>query len=151
MREPLTPTLKLCSDLTTFVTTNWKPSSPDAVNWGYFTRFGDADDPNTNVIGRQVEFFSAEDYEWETATREHDNFTHHVSCLVVERYTDAGDPPRDWWQDRVDFVYTQIVAGLRFTRNGPAPFNPMLMTLKGKVQVCDLEKLLVSKLFYALV
>ena len=150
---PTTPTLLLCSNLADTVRTNWGTgaSAPSGVDWDFCRRFGDGEDPLARLDGRQVVFFPSE-YDWEGADRAEDAYTHHVACLVVERYTDAGDPPRDWVSQRVDFVHTQIVQALRFTRGGPPSWNRFLMTLAATVSVCDVEKLTAGgKLFYALV
>jgi hypothetical protein len=147
-----TPTLKLCEDLAAAVRAAWIPSAPSAVDWDFFRRLGDGEDEKTELLGRQVVFFPTDEYEWETETRAQDRYTHRVSCLITERYQDAGDPPRDWTAERVDWVHDRIVKALRFTRDGPPAWNPFLMTLKGSVQVCELSKLVTSgKLFYALV
>jgi hypothetical protein len=147
-----TPSLVLCANLAAYVQAQWGPTSPDGVSWDKFTRFAGPDDPNLKLVGRQVEFYPTQDYEWQPLTRKESLYTHRVSCLVVERYIAAGDVTRDWWAQRVDFVHDQVVTGLRFNAHGPAPFNAALKTLRGRVEVCDLEKLLSrNKLFYAYV
>lgn len=148
-----TPTVVLASNLASAVNTAWAPVAPDAVDWDFFKRYADADAVGAAALsGRQVVFFPTE-YTWESGTRAQDEYTHRISCLVVERYTDAaGDPPKTWVSDRVDFVHAQIVKGLRYTRGGPPSFNKNLMTLGATVQVCDVEKLVSGgRLFYALV
>lgn len=150
---PTTPTVVLCEQLASAVNTAWAPVAPSAVDWDFFKRYGDADEvAAATLAGRQVIFFPT-DYDWQNAVRDQDEYTHHVSCLVVERYTDAaGDVPKLWTAERVDFVHTQIVQGLRFTRGGPPSWNRFLLTLAASVQVCDVEKLITSgRLFYALV
>jgi hypothetical protein len=99
-----------------------------------------------------VVFFPTE-YEWEGATRAEDEYTHRVACLVVERYADAaGDAPKLWTAERVDFVHDQIVKALRFTRGGPAELEPEAPDPRRAVEVCDVEKLMTGgKLFYSLV
>lgn len=148
-----TPTLVLCKQLADAVRAAWNPTVPSAVDWDFFRRYGDGEDAADELLGRQVLFCPTEDYEWETATRAEDEYAHRVLCLVVERYTDAaGDPPRDWTAARVDFVHDRLVKALRFTRTGPPAWNPKLLTLRGRVQVCDVEKLSTGgKLFFALV
>jgi hypothetical protein len=149
---PTTPTLALCADLADAVHTAWNPVAPSAVDWDFFRRYGDGEDRLTKLEGRQVVFFPTEDYDWQNENRGRDLYTHRISCLVVERYLDPGDPPRDWTAERVDFVHTRIVKGLRFTRSGSPSWNPLLVTLGGSVQICDLEKLVTGgKLFYSLV
>ena len=151
--SPTTPTLILCQNLATVVQSAWNPTAPSAVAWDYFRRYGDADNVSVAELqGRQVVFFPRE-YAWENLNRAAEQYTHHVDCLVVERYADAaGDPPRDWTSARVDFVHTSIVKGLRFNRSGPPSFNPALMTIGATVEVADLEKLtMAGKLFFALV
>jgi hypothetical protein len=149
---PVTPTVVLCQALAAYVAAQWEPAAPSAVDWDFFRRYGDADQISVPALqGRQVVFFPAA-YDWENATRAEEGYQHHVQAVVVERYTDAaGDPPRDWTSARVDFVYGQLIKGLRFNRSGPAPFNPALVTLRGHVEVLDVDKLMASgKLFFAL-
>lgn len=149
--DPTTPTLVLCRDLAAAVAAAWTPSAPSAVDWDFFRRFGDGEDSATELLGRQVVFFPTR-YAWEPGTRGNEDYTHHVTCLVTERYTDQGDPPRDWTAARVDFVHERIVKGLRFRRGGPPAWNPMLLTLGATVEVLDAAKLVGSgKLFYAIV
>jgi len=149
---PTTPTLVLCQQLAAAVKGAWNPAAPSGADWDFFRRYGDGEDPGTELAGRQVVFFPGEDYGWENENRGQERYTHRVSCLVVERYADPGDPPREWIGERVDFVHAQIVQGLRFTRGGPPAWNPMLMTLGANVEVCDRDKLMSGgKLFFALV
>lgn len=114
--------------------------------------FGDGEDTQTRVYGRQVVIFPT-GYGNEWATRGQDKYSHTISVLVVERYEDGyGMPPQDWTDERVDFVHTYIVQGFDFGRTGPPSFNRQLMTLSCDVQVCDVEKLVTGgRLFYSLV
>ncbi len=151
---PTTPTVLLCSQLATVVQSAWSPTDgASGAGWDFFRRYGDADNVSVPALaGRQVVFFP-HGYEWENAVRAGEWYTHHVQCLVAERYTAAaGDPPASWTGARVDFVHQYIVQGLRYTKAGPAPFNPLLWSLKTTVQVVDLEKLIGGgRLFYALI
>lgn len=148
-----TPTVVLCQQLADAVRAAWAPTAPSAVDWDFMRRYGDASrqgDPP--LVGRQVVFFPT-GYEWQNGTRENEEYTHQVTCLVAERYADqAGDPPRDWTAARVDFVHDVIVKGLRFTRNGPPAWNRRLYTNGASVEVLDVAKLMsAGKLFFALV
>lgn len=150
---PTTPTVDLCVDLAAAVLAAWTgKGANDGVDWDFFKRYADADEVGAaKLVGRQVVFFPT-GYDWQSATRAEDEYTHRVSCLVTERYTDAaGDVPKLWTAERVDFVHTYIVKGLRFTRTGPPSWNRKLMTLGASVQVCDVEKLITGgRLFYSL-
>lgn len=147
------PTLVLCQQLADAVQAAWNPAAPDAVDWAFFVRYGDVDGQGAPpLVGRQVTFFPTK-FGWEPETRQTENYTHYVSCLVAERYADAaGDATRDWAAERADFVHEQIVVGLRFLRGGPPTWNPLLMTLAAEAEVLDVSKLVGGgKLFYALV
>jgi hypothetical protein len=151
MPAPTTPTLILCQQLAAAVNTAWAPVAPSAADWDFWHRWADPDNVSVPAIqGRQILFVPGP-YDWANSTRGRDDYTHHITCLVVERYTDAaGDVTRDWTSARVDFVHTYIVKGLRFTRSGPPSWNPYLMTLGATVEVCDVGKLFMGgKLFYA--
>ncbi len=148
---PDTPTLILCDDLIAALLLAWTDKgADDGAERCYFKRIGDIDRPETKLVGRKVFLFPTH-YDNGPTTRGEDEFIHNVSALVVERYTDdAGDPPTDWTDDRVDFVYNQIVQGFDFGRESPS-WNRKLTTLSANVMVCDVEKLTSGgKLFYSL-
>ena len=152
-----TPTVALCDNLAAAVSAAWTPVAPDGVSRAYFFRAGDSDGVSVPALtGRQVVFFPTR-YEWENETRARDRYTHHVGCMIAERYGDgtpatASDPPQSWIDARVDFVHARIVQGLRYTRTGPPSFNPFLMTLGAAVEVLDVKKLLTGgRLFFCLV
>lgn len=150
---PTTPILVLCDDLVTALESAWSPSGNDGVERAYFKRIGDPDDPRTKIAGRRVYIFPTS-YLTAGATRLENNYEQKVSVLVVERFDEAsGDPTRDWIDERVDFVHTYIVQGFDYSNDGPAPFNPKLVTLAVEVpSVVDLERLVTSnRLFYCLV
>lgn len=142
---PTTPTLTLCDDLVDAINAAWTPSDPDAVERRYLERI-DLD----GLRGRRVFFFPA-GYDNRPATRGHDDYTHRITCLVVEKYPDAGDPPREWIDERVDFVHTQVVQGLDFSR-APPSFNRQVLTLSADVPaVYDAEMLTTKKQFWCAV
>jgi hypothetical protein len=149
---PTSPTVVLCQNLASAVQTAWGPTAPSAADWDFFKRYGDADEvggrarrPAGGVLPERVR----------VGRRDPGRGRVHalVACLVVERYADAaGDAPKLWTAERVDFVHDEIVKALRFTRSGPPSWNKKLTTLGARVQVCDVEKLVTGgKLFYRLV
>lgn len=150
---PTTPTLVLCDDLVSALETAWGPSGSDGVERAYFKRLGDPDDADTKITGRRVYVFPT-GYDSANADRSENDYQHRVSVLVAERYAEAaGDPPRDWVDDRVDFVHRYVVQGLDFSTNGPPSWNPKLLTLSAEVAaIVDLEKLVTgNRLFYCLI
>lgn len=151
---PTTPTVLLCQKLADYVRDAWNPSAPDGVDWDFFRRWSSDHDALAaeRLDGRQVVFFPTR-YAWDPIDRASNGYTHEVTALVVERYVDgAGDPPREWTAERVDFVHTRIVAGLRFLQTAPAPWNADLVSRPGAAEVLDVSKLTGSgRLFYATV
>lgn len=148
---PTTPTIVLCDGLVSALEAAWSPVAPSGVERAYFVRLGDGEDGSTRLDGRRVVVFPTR-YGLQAETRGEDGYTHEVTVLAAERYPDAGDPTRDWLDERVDWVHEQVVKGFDFGRDGPPAWNPMLYTLSADVQVLDLEKLLGGgKLFYAVV
>lgn len=146
----VTPTLLLCDDLVSALQNDWAPTGNDGVERHYFKRFGDGDDTALKLQGRRVVIFPT-GYENSPADRGEDDYTHRVSVLTVERYTDAGDPTRDWIDERVDFVFTRVVQGFNWG-SAPPDWNKKLLTVSAEVQLCDVEKLVGGgKLFFALV
>jgi hypothetical protein len=84
------------------------------------------------------------------ATRNDDQTDYSIAVLVVERYTDAGDPSREWIDERVDWVHDMIFNPFDFRT--PPSWNPFLRTIGGDVLVCDLNKLIAGgKLFWSVV
>lgn len=148
---PTTPTLTLCDDLVSALNTAWAPAGNDGVERHYFKRFSDGEDTALKLLGRRVVIFPT-GYDNAPAHRGEDDYEHRVSVLTVERYTDAaGDPPKAWIDERVDFVFTHVVQGFDFGREPPT-WNKKLLTVSADVQVCDVEKLVGGgKLFYSLV
>lgn len=145
-----TPTLVLCDNLVAALQAAWTEGAYDAVERVYFKRIADVEDPTLKLVGRKV-YVMPTGYDNGPVTRGEDEFTHNVSVLVVERYTDAGDPATAWIDTRVDFVYDHIVQGFDYSHDGPASFNKKLVTLSAAVQVCDVEKLVSGgKMFYSL-
>jgi hypothetical protein len=149
---PTTPTLTLCNDLVAALLAAWTGRGVnDGAERCYFKRIGDADRPETKLLGRKV-FIFPNAYDNGPADRGEDEFLHRVSALIVERYEDAaGDPPTEWTDARVDFVYEQIVEGFDYSHDGPPSWNKKLVTLGASVQMCDVEKLATTRLFYSLV
>ena len=148
---PTTPTLTLCDQLVTALVAAWSPASPDGAERAYFVRIGDGEDAFTKLTGRRVVIFPTK-YGFQAADRGENEYQHEVSVLTVERYPDAGDPPTEWTDERVDFVHTRIVDGFDYSHDGPPSWNRKLVTLSADVQVTNVEKLVTGgKLFYSLV
>lgn len=144
------PTLTLCDGLVDTLRTAWAPAAPDEVRRHYFVRTASADDEQSELTeGRRVTIAPATDvgaYSYEGHTRGKDLYTHRVSVLTEERYPESlsGDPTRDWLDERVNWVYTNVVQLFDFDKrdgNGPS-FNRLLATLTIDVQVFDMEDLL---------
>lgn len=147
---PTTPTLTLCDELVAHLEASWGPVAPSGAERCYFKRLGDGDDATTKLEGRRV-LVMPTGYDNGPETRGEDGYLHRILALIVERYTDAGDPPTEWIDERVDFVFEQVVQGFDFGRSRPT-WNPMLTTLSANVSIVDVEKLVTGgKLFYSLV
>jgi hypothetical protein len=141
---PTSPTLTLCDALVTYLTAQWGPKAPSEVRREYIRRVD-----FSTVKGRLVLIFPA-GYTNVPAERGNDFYTHSVQVAVFERYTDAADDtvtvPKEWVDERVDFVNTFIAEGFDFTHDttygGLAPFNRNLQTLSTDVpEICDTESL----------
>jgi hypothetical protein len=146
---PTTPTLILCDSLVAALVAYWQPVSPDGAERAYFARSGDADAGELKLTGRRVVIYPT-DYSNDPASRGEDEFAHTVTVDVFERYFDAGDPPTEWTDERVDFVHAKIVEGFDFSKGGPPSWNPKLVTRSADVTVCDTASLLGrGKLFWS--
>lgn len=146
---PTTPTLELCDDLVAHLLAGWADRGPkDGAERRYFARI--SDEGAARIEGRRVFVFPTK-YDNGPENRGEDLFVHEIAVLVAERYTDAGDPPTEWIDERVDWVYEHVVQGLDFARETPA-WNGGLSTTSADTQVADIEKLTTGgKLFYSLV
>lgn len=150
------PTLTLCDDLVTLLTASWEPSEPSGVERHYFKRITDeaeaeglADSLRLKDGERRVVIFPVS---YSSAYENHaeDLYTHGIQVLVAERYTDAGDPSRDWIDERVNWTFTEIVQAFDF-RDRPT-FNPNVRTISQDVIICDVARLLSGgKLFWSVV
>lgn len=143
-----TPTLELCDNLVTHLLAGWADKGPkDGAERRYTVPVSDGGEFKTE--GRRTYVIPAR-YDNGPEDRGEDLFVHEVYVLTLERYTDAGSPPTDWVDERVDWVYDHVVQGLDFGREAPA-WNAMLTTASADVQIYDPEKLDTGKLFYSLV
>jgi hypothetical protein len=136
----VTPTLILCDELVALLAGAWGPSDPDGVERHYYRRWGDADSGEDELAGRRVVIYP-QDYQSDAETRGEDKYRHRIVVQVVERYTDGGDPPKEWMDERVDFVYARVVQLFDFGRSPPA-WNKRLRTDTTTVSVYDLQKLM---------
>ncbi len=144
----VTPTLIMCDELVALLNDTWEPSAPDGVERHYYKRFGDADSGGDELVGRRVVIYPA-DYESDAENRGEDRYLHRIMVQIVERYADDGDPPVEWMDERVDFVYSQIVELFDFGRNPPT-WNKRLRTGTTNVSIYDLSKLMNGgKLFFS--
>lgn len=143
---PTTPTLTLCDALIDVLLAAWTPSAPDGAERKYLERID-----LSALVGRRVFLFPT-GYDNAPATRGHDDYTHRITALTVERYPDAGDPSVAWLDERCDFVHTQIVQGFDYSHDGPPTFNRQVLTLSADVPVLyDAEILATKKQFWCAV
>lgn len=131
-----TPTLTLCDQLVTLISTAWGPTSPDAVSRVYqFSLL------SNEFQGRRVYVFPT-DYGYEPADRSEARFDHRITIVTVERYADPGLPDNTWCDARVDFVYEKLVAGLWYGFEGPLLFSSRsVVSRRADVVVLDIPKL----------
>lgn len=144
------PTLTLCDALVEYLTTQVAEAgaAPNSVRREYFIRIADKDDEALEQTdGRRVTIAPTlpNAYSYEGHTRGEDLYTHQISVLVTERYpeTVTGDATRAWLDERVNWVYTNVVLLFDFDKrsdNGPS-FNRNLVTLSAEVQLFDLDTL----------
>jgi len=141
----------LCDALVTQVLAAWNTSispssvsSPDSVSWEFLAEI-DSD----TLTGRKVFLFPGPDYSNGPATRGEDEWVYAVAALVVERYTDAGTPTKDWIKERVEFVQDIVSGSLDFVRSYLDISGREIWTQENTVTVYDPEKLEKQKLFWS--
>lgn len=76
----------------------WTPADPDLV-----TGAGRIDEDIAQSVGRKVYVFRSARVD-ETADRGEDQHDYVLVIWVLERFTDAGDPPEEWIDARVSWV-----------------------------------------------
>lgn len=136
---PTTPTLILCDDLVADLRTRWDPPGNEGgIERVYFKTLAGADRV-TKLPGRRVLILPYGDdgafYDNGPSDRGEDVYTHNISVVISERFTDAGEPTTEWIDDRVDFVHENIVQGFDFSHDGPPSWNKKLTTLTTKTVV----------------
>ncbi len=104
----------------------------------------------SKAVGRKVYVFPAS-YTSDPADRGHDQYTHRVIVLTVERYEDASRPTKAWLDERVDFVWDQLFTGLDFSTDGPLKWSgrSVLTQSAGPVDVYDPGYLVSHKVFWS--
>lgn len=154
---PVTPTLILRDQLVADLKSRWNPSAPSGVEAIYFPRITDEVEAQdlaksfTLEKGERRVFVMAVDYDSVYENHEEDRYTHEILALVLERYTDDGDPPVKWIDDRVDFTFTYVVQGFDY-RTAPS-WNANLRTIAAEVDgILAPEKMFSGgKLFFSLI
>jgi hypothetical protein len=128
-----------------FVAGQWVPSTPDSVERQYLAPF-----ELEKMTGRRVVFFPAR-YLNNPADRESDEFVYSVAAVVAEKYSAAGEPTRDWVDERVEFV-DQLNDWLDLSRE-PLEFGAAngrrLITQSASVEVYDADLLNTKKIFWS--
>lgn len=149
------PTLTLIDQLVTVLTAAWDAADPprganDTVSREYTTPVA-----VESLNGRKVYLFPI-DYGGDPASRLEDWYMHGVAVLTVERYADAGPPPNDWVDERVDFVHDLLFSGLDYSHNGPLRWTDAQSVKRtvwtdqsGPVPVFDVGMLATKKLFWS--
>ncbi|MBX3397489.1 MAG: hypothetical protein KF873_02000 [Gemmataceae bacterium] len=85
------------------ITAIWSPTAPDAVERTYLPDVYSADDIQV-LSGRQIRVASLGKKQIDRVDRNTTRDEYEFLVLVLERYTGAGDPTRDWTDERNDFV-----------------------------------------------
>ena len=149
MPTPAVPTLTLCDEIVSQIRTNWGPTSPSTVERAYDFTVKTRD----LVEGeRRVVVFPAT-YQIVAENRRENRYLHRVAVLVVEAYKDAGVPLLEWADERVEFVYSEIVQRLDYAKDGLLSFGSPVRKVWTEeidaVDVYDEEMLVVHKVFWS--
>ena len=102
-----------------------------------------------SLTGRKVYVFPGP-YDNGLANRGEDEWTYTLGILIVERYTDAGDPTTAWIDDRVDFVEGTV--GETIDYNGRTLLSissRRIWTESIEVETYNLESLNQKKIFWS--
>lgn len=106
------------------------------------------DNPNliNSFTGRRIYVFGATERN-EIATRGEDFNDYGVVVIVLERYTDQGDPPDSWVDERVAWVESQVYDRLGDPRTDTPPVPDSLSLTCDWTQVYSPELLRKLKVF----
>lgn len=127
----------------------WGDPAPATVSVGWRI-----DVPDDSPSGRVV-FVAPASYRSEgPVTRATDLNDYRYAVLVVERYTDAGDPTEEWLSERAAFVQESVYdvlqnVGLDRAENTAALLNSFWCETAEVTVVYDLEALTEHKLFWS--
>lgn len=103
--------------------------------------------------GRHVLVFDVGEEQIGAADRVTDINDYSVSVVVFEKHEDAGDPPTDWVDERVDWVASEVYAKLQNQRlpwQAPLLDNELWPQEAGIVLKCDADLLASEhKLFWS--
>jgi hypothetical protein len=140
--------------IVTATTTAWNaditPSvvaDPDEVVRDYLFRYDLAKD-----TGRKVIFFPRT-FQNNAATRGEDENIYGVSCVIVERFTDAGDPTKAWIDERVGFVERVVSDSNDYVHSAlmNLPGTREAWTTVNNITIYDADRLQTQKVFWSFV
>lgn len=128
--------LTLGDALVSAIQTAWNPTGPSAVSRVYQI-------PETtnvkSITGRQVWVFPVE-YSDEATNRLEDVKTYKFAFVIAEKCTDAGAPSVAWVDDRVDWVYSNLIEWLQFGRDDS---HPMLSISTREIFLAEIAPVMV--------
>lgn len=98
-------------------------------------------------LGRHVYVYPLS-YGNQPATRGFDDWTYQVGVVVIERYEDAGTPPVNWMDARVDFTQETVFDTLDFTRSPAAVSGGLrMLTQEANCEVYNIDQMIQDKQF----
>lgn len=100
--------LELADAVVVAIQAGWDDPAPATVSRVYLFDVPDSDLGLRSVEGRQVYVFPAGIADAGLVTRNTSQTEYRIAVLIVERYTEPGDPPSSWVDDRVTWVETEI-------------------------------------------
>lgn len=111
--------LTLIDKLVTEIETAWVPQEPDQVTREYLANISEKD--LHQLLGRRVHLFPMA-YETQDDNRSENRYGYRVGVIVVERFEDAdkatSERVKEWLDERLDFVETQLIDGLDYGGGG---------------------------------
>ena len=138
----------VCDGIVSALSTAWVPVAPSTVERDYIAPVS-IEDLDT-FLGRKVTVFPGpQDDDGEN--RGEDRLGMTIGVLAVERYTDAGDPPKSWMDERLYWMENTIKGTIKTYRRTPLVISTRRIRLQGPIiiETFQLRARNESKIFWS--
>lgn len=104
--------IALCDQVAANITAEWGPTGNDSVERVYQAPIAPSE--LKNLSGRKVYIFPSRKLNLGAADRGSDNLQWQIGVLAVERYEEAGMPPKEWMDERTYWMEATVESAVDF-------------------------------------